>query len=274
MTDLVPRDSRIGREALERIIRRAAELQAGEREIGEGLTEGELMQLGDDVGIPAAYLRQALMEERTRTAVAGGRGLLAWLTGPRYVATQRTLALQAGKCEAALQQWMAEGELLRVKRRYPDRTTWEPQQGTLVSLKRSFGIGGRQYVLAGAREIAGHVVDLEGTRCHVQLLADLGNSQRQYAIGSMMMAGAGAATSGVFVALGVLLPVALVPAAIALPLSAVVARSRRASVERTQVALEQVLDRLEHGEIKMRQSLPPSTPFGRLAEEIRKNLGV
>src|SRR5260370_39445083 len=69
----------ISREALDRILQRAAELQAGEHDIGEGLTEGELLALGKDVGIPARYLRQALLEERTRTVAPAPVGLLAWL---------------------------------------------------------------------------------------------------------------------------------------------------------------------------------------------------
>src|SRR5213596_217553 len=56
----------IRREALERIIQRAAELQAGEQDIGEGLTEPELLALGQDCGIPSRYPRQALLEEQTR----------------------------------------------------------------------------------------------------------------------------------------------------------------------------------------------------------------
>ena len=48
----------ISREALERIIQRAAELQAAERDIGEGLTKDELLTLGQDVGIPTRYLQQ------------------------------------------------------------------------------------------------------------------------------------------------------------------------------------------------------------------------
>ena len=38
----------ISREALERILPRAAELQAPERDIGEGLTTEELLALGQD----------------------------------------------------------------------------------------------------------------------------------------------------------------------------------------------------------------------------------
>ena len=45
---------------------RAAELQTGEREIGEELSEEQVLALGREVGIPARYLQQALLEERVR----------------------------------------------------------------------------------------------------------------------------------------------------------------------------------------------------------------
>src|SRR5574341_2340411 len=92
MGETLPSDPRIDRGALERIIRRAAEIQAGERDIGEGLTEPELYALGQDVGIGDRYLRQALMEERTRALVETERGPLIWLAGPRRVAAARTIA--------------------------------------------------------------------------------------------------------------------------------------------------------------------------------------
>jgi hypothetical protein len=82
MNDLVPSTSRIDRGALERIIQRAAELQAGERDIGEGLTESELLHLGDEVGIPASYLKRALLEERTRAVATVEPGFTGWLAGP------------------------------------------------------------------------------------------------------------------------------------------------------------------------------------------------
>ena len=81
----------ISREALERIIRRAAELQAGERDIGEGLTKDELVALGQDVGIPSRYLQQALLEEQTRSVSGAERGPLAWLTGPSQLSAERVV---------------------------------------------------------------------------------------------------------------------------------------------------------------------------------------
>jgi hypothetical protein len=78
----------ISREALERIVHRAAELQTGERDIGDGLTEPELLALGQDVGIPARYLKQALLEERTRLLdEPTGRAL----AGPAQLAAQRVV---------------------------------------------------------------------------------------------------------------------------------------------------------------------------------------
>ena len=58
MVDGLP--ARIDRAALERIIQRAAELQTAEREIGEGLTPEQIMELGREVGIPGRYLQQVL----------------------------------------------------------------------------------------------------------------------------------------------------------------------------------------------------------------------
>src|SRR2546427_12648810 len=81
----------ISRDALERIIKRAAELQAGEREIGEGLTTSEGLALGKDVGIPDRYLRPAMLEEQTRTAPEVATGTWAWLTGPRSIVAHRVV---------------------------------------------------------------------------------------------------------------------------------------------------------------------------------------
>src|SRR6266699_4565759 len=81
----------ISREALERIIKRAAELQAGERDIGEGLTSNEVLSLGKDVGIPDRYLRQAMLEEQTRITPEVATGTWAWLTGPRSIIAHRVV---------------------------------------------------------------------------------------------------------------------------------------------------------------------------------------
>jgi hypothetical protein len=275
MSDLVPDTARIDRHALERIIRRAAELQAGERDIGEGLTESDLMLLGKDVGIPARYLQQALLEEQTRSVMQAEPGLASWLAGPRYVVAQRSVADTCERVHTALGRWMTEGELLIVKRRFPNRTSWEPRRDMFSSIKRELKVGGRAYRLAQAREIVGQVWPLDGGRCHVQLLADLANTRRSRLSGATTLAGSGAVATTIGLALGVMVPVALLPAGIGLVAGAALARKRMGQVEQVQVSLEQVLDRLEHGEISAdRPGADRGGTIERLASEIRRNLGV
>src|SRR5260370_36334351 len=81
----------ISREALERIIQRAAELQAAERDIGDGLTEQELLALGQEGGIPAPYLKRALLAEQTRSAVPELDGVAGWLAAPALLAAERVV---------------------------------------------------------------------------------------------------------------------------------------------------------------------------------------
>jgi hypothetical protein len=276
MSDLVPSEPRIERPALARIIQRAAELQTKDREIGDGLSDAELMHLGEEVGILPQHLRQALAEERSRELAAADRGLITQFLGPRRVAAQRTVPGKADKTDAALREWMSEGELLQVKRRYPDRTSWERKEGAFASIKRSFGAGGRKYVLAGAAEVVTKVTRTDETHCHVQLVADLGNKRNGYLIGSSILVGGGATTTGIALVLGVLVPVAVIPLALSAPIATLVARSHRKEIEKFQVALEQILDRLEHNEIEFKQKLlgPDVAGVGRIAQEIRKNLGI
>src|SRR5258705_10708313 len=158
----------ISRDALERIIKRAAELQAGERDIGEGLTPDEVTALGKDVGIPDRYLRQAMLEEQTRTAPEVSTGTWAWLTGPRAVVAHRVVPGDRDAVERALSRWMTEEELLQQKRHFADRTSWEPKAGAFASIQRAFA-GKRRYSLARAGEITGQVVQLEPGFCLVRL---------------------------------------------------------------------------------------------------------
>ncbi len=266
----------IRREALERIIQRAAELQAGERDIGEGLTESDVLALGQDVGIPARYLRQALLEERTRPLVPERGGALAWLVGPARLSAQRVVAGERDSVERALGSWMQEGELLQVKRRYADRTTWEPKVGAFASIQRALGSGGRRFALARAAEVAGQVTPLESGFCHVQLVADVRNIRRQRLGIAATLLGMGAAATGALLAMGVLAPFPFVALLALGPAAMAVLRSHRLQHEQIQIGLDQVLDRLERGEIKPEHALPGlrASPFVRIADEIRKTFEI
>jgi hypothetical protein len=247
---------RIDREALERIIQRAAELQAGEMDTGEAMTESELLKLGADVGIDGRFLRQALYEESSGGASAE-RGLIARWFGPKRVFASRVVAGTKADVEAALAQWMTDGEALAVKRRMPDRTVWEQQRGFFAQMKRGLGVGGRTYQLARALDVTVMVTPLEDGFCHVELSADVsmlrGAAVGATAAGSAVLTLVGAVASTF--AFGISLPlmfVAVVPLVAGLATPVLAGRGQRFRSANMQLALEQVLDRLEHGEIRQR----------------------
>jgi Flp pilus assembly protein TadB len=122
----------------------------------------------------------------------------------------------------------------------------------------------------------GQVVQLEEGRAHVRLVADLSNTRRAHLSSAAIVAGVGGIASFVGVTLGVMLPVALLPIGLGLLIGFAHARGRRRTMERTQVSLEQVLDRLEHGEIETQPRVegPRQSAFVRIADEIRKTFGA
>jgi hypothetical protein len=264
----------ISREQLERIVKRAAELQAGEREIGDGLTERELLALGKDVGIPDRYLRQAMLEERTRTAPEPAAGGWSWLTGPATLVAHRVVPGDRATVESALARCMEEDALLQPKRRFPDRTSWEPKVGAFASIQRALA-GRSRFPLARVSEVTGQVVQLEPGFCLVRLEANIRQQRAARISGASVLLVIGWGLSGgllgvfaaplLFPQLLALLPgVALTGGALA------AARSYRGPNERTLVGLEQVLDRLERGEVRGDHALPAAGPFGRIAGEVLK----
>jgi hypothetical protein len=262
----------IDRKALERIVRRAAELQAGSQEIGEGLTSQEVLALGKDVGIPDGYLRQAMLEEQTRTASEESVGTWAWLTGPRTISAHRVVPGDRATVERALNRRMTDEELLQPRRQYADRTTWEAKAGAFASIQRALS-GRRRYSLASAAQISSQVVPLEPGFCLVRLEADVSQQRRNRISGGTVMATIGWGLTGATALIAP--PLALAQILILVPGigltvgAAMVARTHRGANERLQVGLEQVLDRLERGEVRGSTS-QASLPFVKIAEEVRK----
>lgn len=266
----------VSREALERIIQRAAELQAGERDIGDGLTSGEVLALGKDVGIPDRYLRQAMLEEQTRTAPEVAAGTWAWLTGPRTVVAHRVVPGDRAAVERTLNRWMVDEELLQPKRHYADRTSWEPKAGAFASIQRALA-GGRRYSLGRAGEITAQVVQLEPGFCLVRLEADIRQQRTNRISGGTVMTAVGWGLTGMTALIAPPLALAqvlmLVPGVGLTIGGAMVARSYRGPNERLKIALEQILDRLERDETRaaLGQGTPPvAQTFVRIAEEVRK----
>src|SRR4051812_37631893 len=148
---------RLDRASLERVLARAAELQgtAADTESSEQFTEEQLIELGKEVGLSPQNLRQALAEERTRSAAPDDeRGLAASMFGPGRITAARTVPGKASEVLEAIDIWMQRQETLIVKRHHPDRIVWEPSREFGVAIKRAFKPGGRDFALANAFEVA------------------------------------------------------------------------------------------------------------------------
>ncbi len=250
------------REMLERVLARAAELQAAagetETETTDGLTETQLLDVGREVGISATYLRQALAEERTRVAVPEEHGLAAQVAGAGTASASRTVPIPPGDVLVLLNVVMQRDESLVVKRRYEDRTTWEPRRDFWATFKRWSPSGGHTFDLLRAHEVGATVVPVDADHTLVRLDADVSRTRAQRLQGGAAVAGVGVATGGAVVGFGILihamvlgaLVVGAVPVAAGAVAGIALARSHRQTVGRVQLALEQVLDRLEHGDIR------------------------
>jgi len=268
--------ARIDRAALERIIRRAAELQTAEREIGETVTSDELISLGREVGIPVRYLQQALLEERTKLDAPRADGVLEKVAGPGEVAAQRVVQVDPLAVERDLIRWMESNELLCIQRQQPGRIVWEPVSGFQAAIRRStaaFGAGKRPFMLSRATTVSATILPLESGYSHVALAADARKVRGEYLASGAALASVGAAGTATMVALGALLPVALLPLPFALGVGYTLLRRYSPALARIQLGLERALDSLEHGISKASNQLHDrSGLMGLLAEEVRKAL--
>jgi hypothetical protein len=275
MTEGTP--ARIDRAALDRIIRRAAELQTAEREIGDSLSPDEVMALGREVGIPGRYLQQALLEERTRLASLTPAGAWERVIGPTQVGAQRVVRGDPDNIEASLLRWMEENELLCVLRQQPGRITWEPLTGFQAAIRRStaaFQGSKRPFTLSRADTVSATVLGLEPGWTHVALTATARKARSALIGGGAAVAGAGALASILMIVLGAFVPVALIPAPVGLGIGYGVLRGYHPVVARLQLGLESALDSLEQ-RASSAGRLPPQRPpriIDLLASEIRKAL--
>lgn len=255
----VPAVRALDRRALERVLARAAELQAMASDAPDVLSEEQILDLGREVGLPAAHLRQAMSEERTRVAVPEEEGWVGRVFGASGATATRVVPGRPEDVLARLDHWMQKRESLKVKRRYGDRITWERTRNMLAEMQRAFDMSGREYALVRAYEVAATVNALDDRRTVVRLDADLGPTRAGRARASGITAGVGVASGGAVAIIGALLaaPSALAIAAVtggaAIPVMVgagsawLIARQHLQTTHRVQLALEQVLDQMEHG---------------------------
>jgi hypothetical protein len=268
--------ARIDRAALDRIIQRAAELQTGEREIGDNLTPEQVLELGGEVGIPARYLQQAMLEHRTAETDAGEvRGVLGRVIGPSEVRAQRVVQGEVEDVIRSLTLWMDKNELLVVQRQQPGWASWEPLKGMQAAIRRgtaSLDTSKPKFMLSRAETVVATATALETGYSHVTLRATLGDTRQRYLTGSAVAStlGVGGAFALAVAGLsGIVLATPLLPAAL---VTAALLRRFRPVANRVQLGLERALDYLERGGVKPGHEVPPRGPglLEVIAGEVRR----
>ena len=248
--DLTP-TRRLDRAALDRVLARAAELQSSSIEGGESgaLTEAEILQLGQEAGMSPEHLRQAIAEERTRSAAPDDTGFAASLIGPATVRASRIVQGAPRELLEVIDAWMQKQECLKIKRRVNERIVWEPRNDLVANIQRGFKLGGGEYALNRAAEVSATATVVDASRTLIALDASLAQYRGKLGMTTGIVGGLGAGASVVGVVLGVFMPVAIIPAVVVAPVAWAVSRSAQAkAVDRGQLALEQLLDHLERGD--------------------------
>jgi hypothetical protein len=241
--------ARIDRAAVDRILARALELQADVPADAQGqLSEAQLLDLAKEVGLDAVNLRQALAEERTRVSAPEESGLLATLYGGASASAQRTVRGTPAQVLTALDDWMQRQESLTVQRYHSnERIVWEARHDLVGMVRRT--VSGRGYALSRATDVSATAIALDDSRVLVRLDARLGGYRALMAQQNVAVTGAGLVVGGVLAVLSFPLLAVAAPVALFAPAAFAGARSsQRKTVRRAQLALEQVLDRLERGE--------------------------
>lgn len=246
----------LDRSTIERVLARAAELQAASPPGEEGeLSEAQLLEIGEEVGLSTTTINQALAEERSRIIVPEESGPVSAITGPAIASASRAVPGTPAEVLAQLDTMMQRDECLQVQRRFPDRVTWEPRSGWFGAIQRGLNVGGRAYYLCRASQVAATVVPVEGNRVLVRLDADISDHRTTRVRWGGVMLGGGVLGSAAVVAAStltiftsiVVAGIAAVPLAIGAAAAYGIARQHHGMVERTLLALEQSLDRLEYG---------------------------
>ncbi|MCG8468144.1 MAG: hypothetical protein MJB57_08025 [Gemmatimonadetes bacterium] len=253
-----PGDVAVTQEQLERVIRRASDLQfRSSTSVGGTLQPNDVVQIGAEVGLDERHVRQALAEVQAASLIPSppeDDGFVRKFIGSAIVRASRVVPGDQGHVERNLDVYLKEKELLKQVRSRPGRSLWEPAAGLVSQMRRAMDVGGHGYMLAKARSVQVAIEPLESGWSLVTITADIGNIRGEHAGGFVFGFGFGGIAAGVGLAVatgGGILPIL---GAVAVASGAVGAATwgARASVrkqhERMELALQGLLDRLERGE--------------------------
>jgi len=238
---------------LEAVIKRAVELQtARETEMTDGLSDTEVVRIGQDLGIEPHLVRRAIAEVRGRSPEE--TGLLAGLMGPGIVRAARTIRRPAVELGIFLEKYLLEAEFMVVERRFPDRTRYVRASGVGAALGRTFSKVGSRVAPLDLQTVDVGVAVAEEDASVVTLSVDITTIRTGTALGGWL-GGLGGGGTVAAVVLASTAPHLLALAGLGIAAAGVLGSrgAYRIVANQTHNKLEAFLDRLEHGELRLPQ---------------------
>jgi len=238
---------------LEAVIKRAVELQtARETEMTDGLTDAEVLRIGQDLGIEQHLVRRAISEVRSRPPEE--HGLVAGMMGPGVIRAARTIRRPAVELGIFLEKYLLEAEFMVVERRFPDRTRYQKAQGIGAAVGRTFSKVGSRVAPLDLKTVDVGVALADEDSSVVTLSVDLSAARTGAAV-SGWLGGLGGGGTVAAVVLASTAPHLLALAGLGVAAAGVLGSRGiyRTVANQTHNKLEGFLDRLEHGELRLPQ---------------------
>ena len=235
---------------LEAVIRRGVELRAdSSARLEEGVSEAEVVRIGQELGLDPATVRQAMAEVRGRLAVE--KGLLVTLAGPRTVHVSRIVNRPAARVAADLERYLREAEFMLAQRRFQDRTRFVRDSSFAASLARfARGFVRSPHRPVDLKQLDVFISSVDADSCLLQLSVDLAGT-RGGLVGGVMGGSGGAVAAWAAAAWATALPDPLMLLGVPLLAGAWVGtRAIFSTVRRSvQEKIESLLDQVEHDKL-------------------------
>jgi hypothetical protein len=244
-----PAPARITNDELQAVIRRAVELQAGHTAaVGEGVSDADVVRIGQELGLDPASMRLAMAEVRGRATVESGA--LVTIVGERVVRASRVVKRPAGVISAQLERYLRESEFMIAQRRFPSSTRYVRDSSIAAGLGRFARGFLRPHRPINVQQLDVSVASIDDASCLVSLSVDLATMRGGLLAG--VLGGGTVASAGWAVtvwATGIAAPLMLIGIPVVAGSWVGMRAIYNAIRNSLQDRLESLLDRAEHNEL-------------------------
>ncbi len=170
-SDLAARLDSLNMESVERVLRRAIELQFDDEHGPDRLNPEHIERIAGEIGISAAHVRRALFEEATASEQVEMTPLDRFLAPVRM--KERTIVEgNLADVTNTVDTWLEKHEGLQKRRLHGHGVVWEKDPSPVASLRMGFGVGKGSGAMRAVGPVIHHIHSLEPAKHLVTLEAD------------------------------------------------------------------------------------------------------